>query len=135
MKIHLQFFPHGFHALSFGWDFKRWGVAGTASVIEALVEECGGEAHEESAQERAARLERSLKFKERRQRFLNSYEGVQAASKTFEKFESELKQQLPEITDTGNSIKFQIKCDGPSIDVLAMDIRFSLNGSHKALTP
>src|SRR3990172_9377256 len=37
--------------------FKRWGVVGTASVIEARIEELGGEPHEETVQERAARLE------------------------------------------------------------------------------
>lgn len=112
--------------------FKRWGIAGTASAIEARVEECGGEAHEESVQERAARLEQSLNFNERRRRFLNSDEGVQAASKTFEKFKGELQKLLREIADTGNSIKFEIKTSGTSIVVSAMNMAFSLKWKHRS---
>src|ERR1017187_8158044 len=49
---------------------KRWGAAGAVSVIEARVQELGGEPHEESVQERAARFERSRKFSEERRQFL-----------------------------------------------------------------
>lgn len=48
---------------------KRYGVEAAAAVIEARVQELGGQPHEESVVERAARLERHVKFEERRKQF------------------------------------------------------------------
>lgn len=105
---------------------KRWGVAGTASVIEARVEECGGEPHEESVQERAARLERSLTFNERRRRFLGSDEGVRTANQEFEQFEKEFKVLIDGIKDSGVSLSFAVKRSGRQIVILGLNMGFNL---------
>ncbi|MBT3188222.1 MAG: hypothetical protein HN736_13290 [Anaerolineae bacterium] len=59
--------------------FKRWGLEGAASVIEARVQEAGGEPREESATDKAARMQRQIDAEVARKAFLNSIEGVKAA--------------------------------------------------------
>jgi hypothetical protein len=87
---------------------KRWGPNGAASVIEARVQEQGGRPHEETVQERAVRLDRELKFNERRDKFLNSFEGVRAANQEFEFLDKEIQRLVEEIK---NSINLNIKRD------------------------
>lgn len=78
-------------------DIKRWGLEGTAAVIEARIQELGGSAHEETVQERAERLRRSRAFQQERKQFLQSKEGVETASKEFRAFHDELSLQVSEI--------------------------------------
>jgi hypothetical protein len=96
---------------------KRWGTEGAASVIEARVQEQGGEPHEETVQERAARLERSVKFAERRDKFLNSFEGVNLANQEFDFLHKELQHLVMEIRD---SINLNVKRANEQIVVLGL---------------
>lgn len=89
-------------------DFKRWGSQGAATVIESRVSEQGGEPHEETVQERAARLARSAEFAELRKKFLRSFEGVNAANTEFKSLVEELQKLVTEIE---NSINLNIKRD------------------------
>lgn len=98
-------------------DLKRWGANGAASAIEMRVREQGGEPHEETVQERAARLKRSLKFAEHRDKFLNSFEGVNSANKEFDSLHKEL-QRL--VTDIRNSINLNVKRANEQIVVLGL---------------
>lgn len=59
---------------------ERWGVEGAASVLEARVQQAGGQPHPETAVEKAKRLKRRQEFQEQRRSFLSSDAGVQAAS-------------------------------------------------------
>jgi hypothetical protein len=89
---------------------KRWGPNGAASVIEARVQEQGGEPHEETVQERAVRFARSARFAEQRKNFLTSFEGVRAANSEFESLDKELQNLVAEIENSINlSIKRNIK--------------------------
>ncbi len=56
--------------------FERWGISGAAGVIEARIMEQGGEPHEETLDERAARASRDADYKKLREASLNSYKGV-----------------------------------------------------------
>jgi hypothetical protein len=87
---------------------NRWGLEGATSVIEARVQEQGGEPHEETVQECADRLKRELKFSECRDKFLNSFEGVHAANQEFELLDKEIQRLIIEIK---NSIDLNIKRD------------------------
>lgn len=97
---------------------KRWGISGAASVIEARIQELGGEPHEETVTERASRLERSLKFSERRQRFLGSEQGVSAANKEFDSLRIELEQLISIIKST-TSLSYKLKFVPQKIVILA----------------
>jgi hypothetical protein len=57
----------------------RWGVDGAASVIEARVQELGGEPAEETPALRAARLGRKREFERLREHFIGA-EGIGKAS-------------------------------------------------------
>ena len=59
--------------------YKRWGLEGTASVIEARVQEAGGQPKDESTSDRAIRVKRQIDAEASRKAFLNSGEGVNAA--------------------------------------------------------
>lgn len=88
---------------------KRWGVSGAASVIESRVEGLGGEPHEESAVERAARLGRQLEHEGKKKTFRNSVEGVNAANEEFEIVFKELTKAIEEINTTIPTIHIDIK--------------------------
>lgn len=107
-------------------DIKRWGASGTASVIEARIQECGGEPREESVQDRAERLARSLKFKAFRDRFLNSGEGISAANEAFEKLWEELQRLTVEIKTSENPIALTPKRAGTRIVILGFNIGLSI---------
>jgi hypothetical protein len=56
------------------FNFDRWGIKGLASVIEARVEELGGQCRPESVTDRAERLKRERLAEQLRETFLNSHE-------------------------------------------------------------
>ena len=99
---------------------KRWGVPGAASVIEARVEELGGEPREESVAERAARLERELQFEATRRRFLKSGEGVDAANQEFARLHSTLEKLIASIGEAVSSISLTLKSAPRRIVVLGL---------------
>jgi hypothetical protein len=106
---------------------KRWGITGAASVIEARVEELGGEPHEESVQERATRLERTMEFKNKREKFLNSTEGVNAAKEQYEALQIELEQLIDSIKISTSSIHLIVKKTQNLIVVLGLHKGISVN--------
>jgi hypothetical protein len=69
--------------------FRRFGIEGAAAVIEARVQEAGGEVHQETVEEHAQRVERKIVFDKRRADFQRE-PGVQAAKQQF----AELKRAL-----------------------------------------
>jgi hypothetical protein len=66
------------------FNLNRWGVTGCAPIIEALIQQRGGEASVESVSDRTARLQRSLAAERARQEFLRNIEGVSVASAHFD---------------------------------------------------
>lgn len=88
---------------------KRWGLDGAASVIEARVEELGGEPHEERVEDRAARLERAMKFEATRKQFLQSERGVDAANNQFDLLRAELERLIVSVKDAASSISLHLK--------------------------
>jgi hypothetical protein len=60
---------------------ERWGEHAAAGVIEARVQEAGGEPRQETAADSARRLARELAAAQRREQFRESAEGVQAAER------------------------------------------------------
>ncbi len=57
---------------------ERWGIETAAAIIEARVQELGGNPHQETLEERAARQARDVDFRAEREAALNSVAGVQA---------------------------------------------------------
>lgn len=57
----------------------RWGLKGAASVIDARVQELGGEPKVETLEQVATRLEQASLFAQFRDEYFRSHEGVQSA--------------------------------------------------------
>lgn len=80
---------------------KRLGTNGAAGAIESRVQEHGGEPHEETVIERAARLKRSLEFEEKRREFRYSFEGVRAANLELDELNREIIRLIEELNQAG----------------------------------
>lgn len=85
---------------------ERWGIEGAASVIEARIQQAGGEPREESAQDRAARLKRHIDSETARNQFLDSADGVASALKAVTTIFETIECRTQEITEsTGLSLR------------------------------
>jgi len=104
---------------------NRWGTSGTASVIEARVQELGGLPHEETVENRAKRLERSLKFQEKRKQFIYSYKGVDLLIAEFAVLGDEIERLLEVIKKSATSIDYSIK---------RANRKIVLSGAHAGLS-
>lgn len=62
---------------------KHSGIVGAAAVIEARIQDAGGQVHEETLEEHAQRVQRGIEFSERREKFQWD-EGVRAARQEVE---------------------------------------------------
>lgn len=87
----------------------RWGVSGAAGVIEARIQELGGEPHNESVIDKAARVERSILFAKEREQFLHSYEGVNASKALFAELQNEVKHEVTRVNDASPTFGFNVK--------------------------
>lgn len=99
---------------------ERWGAAGAASVIEARVQALGGEPHEETVAERAARLDRELKFEKMRKSFLESGKGIAAACNEFRELGSAIGRLIETANAAASSIKLGIKSSPRIIVILGL---------------
>ena len=80
---------------------ERWGIEGAARVIESRVQQAGGSPREESVSERAVRLKRQMNVETERQRFLDSNEGVHAASRESVALFKEIEESAKRIAAEG----------------------------------
>lgn len=97
---------------------QRWGAVGAASVIEARVQELGGEPREETVSEKATRVARSLKFSEGRAKFLNSADAVNASNENFEILKKELQREVESLGEVAPTFGLSIKVHQREIAIL-----------------
>ena len=98
---------------------KRWGIAGAASVIEDRVAELGGEPKEETVAERAARLQRTLEFRKKRELFLTSSDGAGAANAEFDALRTRLEELIGSLKSS-RSIPLVLRYNTLQIVVLGL---------------
>lgn len=84
---------------------ERWDDAATAAVIEARVQEAGGELRQETVADSARRLARELDATKRRKQFRESAKGVQAAEHEARRLIDELEKAVQ--ADTGLTFTFE----------------------------
>lgn len=87
------YFPR--HRLWIG--LARFGVQSAAAVIDARIQDLGGEPHAPSLEERAARAQKLADFKVFRTQYLQSIEGVQAADASFSELLRRFSQRISAI--------------------------------------
>jgi hypothetical protein len=83
---------------------KRWGIAGAASVIDARIQELGGDPTEEKLEHRAARAERVLTFAKTRDTYLGSDAGVRGANVAFEALCEAIRVSVPSLQAAAPSL-------------------------------
>lgn len=93
---------------------ERWGIEAACAVIEARFSELGGEIREESVAEMAAKVAESIGYEERRQKHLNSHEGVQAQRLLFDEVRERLIEGVGTIQKALPAIKLHEKHIGES---------------------
>lgn len=93
---------------------ERWGIEAACAVIEARFSELGGEIHEESVAEMAAKVAEEIGYEERRQKHLNSHEGVQAQRLSFDEVREKLIEGVATIQKTLPAINLHEKHIGES---------------------
>ncbi|CAG2159542.1 hypothetical protein [Cupriavidus numazuensis] len=99
----------------------RWGIEAAAAVIEARFTELGGDVHEETIDDVAAKTARVLALKEKRKAYLNSYEGVIAQRSAYEALKADLLDSAEKLKGTLQSINLQTKVNGsPSGAILLL---------------
>jgi hypothetical protein len=76
---------------------SRFGVHGAASVIDARIQELGGEPKAPSLEERAAYAQSMAEFKAFRARYLKSPAGISTAESSFNELLQRFAQRIPAI--------------------------------------
>jgi hypothetical protein len=80
------------------YGLGRFGISGAAAVVEARVQETGGQPQIESVADRAARLNRAMQFRQQQSHFSKSEVGVQAAREAYELLCQTISPRLPRLT-------------------------------------
>ena len=114
--------------------FDRWGVEGLAAVVDARVQQAGKAPDEETALERARRLERELVFEEERRGFLNSPEGVRSAQSELSKLFNDIDRISNEINKTTRKTSLRLERDEKHLVLsahgLSMDVTWVLRSPN-----
>ncbi len=90
-------------------DYNRLGIEATAPMIEYKIQQEGGIKKIESISDKAARIDREIEFKKKKETFLDSAEGVQAAHSEFAILFDEIERIVRDICD--NNQQFNIGFD------------------------
>lgn len=86
---------------------ERWGVESAAAVIEARVQEEGGEPRPETVEVKAAKVKEERAHQERRRRFLGSKAGVEAAKGELQQVMDRVEELVEAISDPGTNLTFR----------------------------
>jgi hypothetical protein len=87
-------------------DLERFGLDGAAGVLAARIQESGGDAVVETLEARAARLERAQQFKEEKEAFARSYDGVNASRAAHQLLISDLKAKSKIVSCRAQEVKY-----------------------------
>lgn len=80
---------------------NRFGIDAAAAVIEARIQDSGGQVHQESIEEHAKRIERAMQFDKRREAFQWD-EGVRGAQQEFANLKKALTVRADNVKDSSS---------------------------------
>lgn len=104
----------------------RWGIDGAASVIKARVQEANGTIHEESAEDKASRLNFEINKEQKRKKFLDSSDGVAAARKEVGILFNEIEIIVKNITEKNENIFMRVERDTRNEELIITSKGFKL---------
>lgn len=110
--------------LWFGLD--QYGIGGALSVIEARIQEAGGQTRPETFEERTTRLNREMETEKARKSFLKSDAGVHSADMEIKILHEQLTQKVAVANDSAG-LKMQIWCKNRVADVTCEDFGLSVD--------
>jgi len=87
-------------------DLERFGFQSAAAVLAARIQEGGGDAVVETLEARAARLERAQKFKDEKEAYARSKDGVDASHAAHQLLISDLKAKSEIVGCRVNEVKY-----------------------------
>lgn len=96
----------------------RFGVNGAASVIDARVQELGGEPRILTLEQRAARAHSVAEFKTFREGYFRSYEGMQAAAASFQRIVDNVEARIASLQAAAPALGLRAKRFGRILAVL-----------------
>lgn len=88
---------------------KRWGIDGAASVIDARIQELGGQPSDESLEHQAARVARGLEFAKNRESYLRSEAGARGANAAFQVLRDAVVDSVPSLQAAAPSLSITEK--------------------------
>lgn len=96
----------------------RFGINGAASVIDARIQELGGQLRVLSLEERAARAQQVAAFKAFREEYSRSYEAMQAADTSFGRMVETMEQRVAGLQAAAPGLSLGAKRYGRMLVVL-----------------
>lgn len=105
---------------------KRFGIESTAAVIEARVQELGGLTHEETVEEHAQRLERRMRFDERREKFQWEV-GVAAAQREVANLKVAMEESAAAVRRSSTLIPLSIVQDWQTVYIVGLGRALGVN--------
>lgn len=95
--------------------FKRYGIESLSAVIEARVQEAGGNVRAETLADRKARLERQIAAAKKRKEFLSSERAVKAADEEAHKLFAYVEQSVSSLTSNEIPLTSNRESEGVSV--------------------
>jgi hypothetical protein len=89
-------------------DIDRWGIQSAASIIELRIQDAGGQAKEETIEERLASSARKIVFEEEKKKFFRSEVAVKTANELVDKLYSRLEQVITSLNEKEKDVKLKI---------------------------
>ena len=105
--------------------FDRYGISGALSVIEARIQEEGGQTRPETFEERATRLSREIETEKARKSFLSSEIGVNSAHAEIQMLHEQLIEKV-EVANDSAGLKMLIRCEHRDANVTCGDFGLSV---------
>lgn len=109
------------------YNYDRWGIKGLAPVIEARIQEAGGENKPDTLEDQAARMKRQMLNHKERQMFLQSDEAYAKAQEKFNELIKLLQARTKTIEDPEMALHFYydtkmynkviVHCEGFSLNI------------------
>ncbi len=90
------------------FNYDRWGLEGATSIIEYKTQQVGVIEKKETVEERAARIGREIEAKRKREKFLNSEEGVGKANNEIPLLFSEIEKITKNIEEKNTHIRIEL---------------------------
>lgn len=111
-------------------DVNRFGIDAAAAVIQARIQDAGGQVHQETIEEHAQRIEREIAFVKRRDQFQWD-EGVKAAKQEVAKLTTAIESRA-EAVNRVSSIRLAVVQQSASVYLVGLDRALGIHWQQRS---